>query len=72
MANSMLGKWEEAARDLHAAPNIDYDDEIRTTLKKVEPNVHKIVEHRRKYDRLWKERNDKKAERDRLRRRAEI
>ncbi|XP_037446594.1 FAM10 family protein At4g22670-like [Triticum dicoccoides] len=71
MANSMLGKWEEAARDLHAASNIDYNDEIKATLKKVEPNAHKIVEHRRKYDRLWKERNDKKSERDRLRRRAE-
>ncbi|XP_048538599.1 FAM10 family protein At4g22670-like [Triticum urartu] len=71
MANSMLGKWEEAARDLHAASNIDYDYEIKATLKKVEPNAHKIVEHRRKYDRLWKERNDKKSERDRLRRRAE-
>jgi suppressor of tumorigenicity protein 13 len=37
----------------------------------VEPNAHKIVEHRRKYDRLRKEREEKKAERDRLRRRAE-
>ena len=35
MANSMLGKWEEAARDLHAASNIDYDDEINAVLKKV-------------------------------------
>ncbi|VAI52378.1 unnamed protein product [Triticum turgidum subsp. durum] len=71
MANAMLGKWEEAARDLHAASNIDYDDEINAVLKKVEPNAHKIVEHRRKYDRLRKERAEKKAERDRLRRRAE-
>ena len=36
MANAMLGKWEEAARDLHAASNIDYNDEIKATLKKVE------------------------------------
>jgi hypothetical protein len=40
-------------------------------ILQVEPNAHKIVEHRRKYDRLRKEREDKKAERDRLRRRAE-
>lgn len=36
----------------------------------VEPNAHKIVEHHRRYDRLQKER-EKKAERERLRRRAE-
>lgn len=71
MANAMLGKWEEAARDLYAASNIDYDDEISAVLKKVEPNVYKIVEHRRKYDRLRKERKEKKAEHDRLCRRAE-
>jgi suppressor of tumorigenicity protein 13 len=35
MANAMLGKWEAAARDLHAASNIDYDDEISAVLKKV-------------------------------------
>ena len=35
MANAMLGKWEEAARDLHSASNIDYDDEISAVLKKV-------------------------------------
>ncbi|KAM0835952.1 hypothetical protein ACQ4PT_062625 [Festuca glaucescens] len=54
MANAMLGKWEAASRDLHAASNIDYDDEISAVLKKVEPNAPKIVEHRRKYVRLRK------------------
>lgn len=34
MANAMLGKWEEAARDLNAASNIDYDDETNAALKK--------------------------------------
>ncbi|KAG2655288.1 hypothetical protein PVAP13_1KG001700 [Panicum virgatum] len=48
MAYAMLGKWEEAARDLHTASNMDYDEEINAVLKKVEPNAHKIVEHRRK------------------------
>lgn len=37
----------------------------------VEPNAHKIEEHHRKYERLRKEREDKKAERERLHRRAE-
>lgn len=71
MARAMLGEWAEAAKDLHLASTIDYDEEISAVLKKVEPNAHKLEEHRRKYDRLRKEREDKKAERDRLRRRAE-
>ncbi|PWZ25645.1 FAM10 family protein [Zea mays] len=71
MAYAMLGKWEEAAHDLHTASNMDYDEEINAVLKKVEPNAHKIVEHRRKYERLRKEREEKRAQRDRLRQRAE-
>ncbi|KAL8172455.1 hypothetical protein V2J09_024259 [Rumex salicifolius] len=71
MARAMLGQWEEAAKDLHLASTLDYDEEINAVLKKVEPNAHKIEEHRRKYDRLRKEREDKKIERERLRRRAE-
>ncbi|KAK4260456.1 hypothetical protein QN277_003563 [Acacia crassicarpa] len=71
MAQAMLGQWEEAAKDLHLASKLDYDEEINAVLKKVEPNAHKIEEHRRKYDRLRKEREDKKAERERQRRRAE-
>ncbi|KAH6787681.1 tetraticopeptide domain-containing thioredoxin [Perilla frutescens var. hirtella] len=71
IARAMLGQWEEAAKDLHLASKLDYDEEISAVLKKVEPNAHKIEEHRRKYDRLRKEREDKKADRDRQRRRAE-
>ncbi|XP_071732106.1 TPR repeat-containing thioredoxin TDX [Rutidosis leptorrhynchoides] len=56
MARAMLGLWEEAARDLGVASTLDYDDEISLLLKKIEPNVHKIKEHRRKYERLRKER----------------
>lgn len=37
----------------------------------VEPNVHRIEEHRRKYERLHKERGERKIERERQRRRAE-
>ncbi|KAL5708070.1 hypothetical protein ACHQM5_018905 [Ranunculus cassubicifolius] len=47
--------WEEAAKVLHVASTIDYDEDICAVLKKVEPNVHKIEEHQRKYDRLRKE-----------------
>ncbi|XP_019160548.1 PREDICTED: FAM10 family protein At4g22670 isoform X2 [Ipomoea nil] len=71
IARSMLGQWEEAAKDLHTASKLDYDEEISSVLKKVEPNAHKIEEHRRKYDRLRKEREDRKIERERQRRKAE-
>ncbi|XP_043695685.1 TPR repeat-containing thioredoxin TDX [Telopea speciosissima] len=71
MAKAMLGQWEEAKKDLHAASTLDYDEEIGSALKKVEPNAHKIEEHRRKYERLRKERELKKAEIERQRRRAE-
>ncbi|KAK4761586.1 hypothetical protein SAY87_029470 [Trapa incisa] len=71
IARAMLGQWEDAAKDLHVASKLDYDEEINAVLKKVEPNAHKIEEHRRKYDRLRKEREDRKLERERQRRRAE-
>eukprot|EP01018_Ginkgo_biloba_P034985 Gb_38092 [translate_table: standard] len=71
MARAMLGQWEEAAKDLHLASRLDYDEEIATVLKKVEPNIHKIDEHRRKYERLRKESEERKIERERQRRRAE-
>ncbi|KAJ9706805.1 hypothetical protein PVL29_001998 [Vitis rotundifolia] len=71
IARSMLGQWEEAAKDLHLASKLDYDEEISAVLKKVEPNAHRIEEHRRKYERLRKEKEDKKIERERQRRRAQ-
>ncbi|RDX77037.1 FAM10 family protein, partial [Mucuna pruriens] len=71
IARALLGQWEEAAKDLHVASKLDYDEEINAVLKKVEPNAHKIEEHRRKYERLHKERDEKKKERERQRRRAE-
>ncbi|KAG1362449.1 FAM10 family protein [Cocos nucifera] len=71
MALAMLGKWEEAAKDLHLASKLDYDEEINAVLKKVEPNKHKIEEHHRKYDRLRKEREERKIEHERQQRRAE-
>ncbi|XP_021291999.1 TPR repeat-containing thioredoxin TDX [Herrania umbratica] len=71
MARAMLGRWEEAASDLHVASKLDYDEEIGSVLKKVEPNAHKIEEHRRKYDRLRKERELKRTERQRQQPKAE-
>ncbi|XP_034706008.1 FAM10 family protein At4g22670 [Vitis riparia] len=71
IARAMLGQWEEAAKDLHLASKLDYDEEISAVLKKVEPNAHRIEEHRRKYERLRKEKEDKKIERERQRRRAQ-
>ncbi|KAL4584056.1 hypothetical protein LXL04_008646 [Taraxacum kok-saghyz] len=56
----MLGLWKMAAKDLHVASNLDFDEYIRTILKKVQPSAHKIVEHRRKYDKLWKKREKRK------------
>jgi suppressor of tumorigenicity protein 13 len=40
MAYAMLGKWEEAARDLHTASNMDFDEEINAVLKKVKPFIY--------------------------------
>lgn len=71
MARAMLGHWEEAAKDLHLASRLDYDEEISAVLKKVEPNVHKIEDHHRKYERLRREKDERKKERERQRRRAE-
>ncbi|XWS37561.1 hypothetical protein CRYUN_Cryun19dG0054000 [Craigia yunnanensis] len=71
MARAMLGLWEEAARDLHLASKLDYDEEIGSALKKVEPNAHKIEEHRRKYERLRKERELKRNEHQRQQQKAE-
>ncbi|EFJ25294.1 hypothetical protein SELMODRAFT_99680 [Selaginella moellendorffii] len=70
-AKALLGQWEEAAKDLHVASKLDYDEEIAAMLKKVEPNAHKLEEHRRKYERLHKESAEKKAEKERQRRKAE-
>jgi suppressor of tumorigenicity protein 13 len=52
-------------------PGLQAPDFLNLVILQVEPNAHKIMEHRRKYERLRKEREEKRAERDRLRRRAE-
>jgi len=35
MAKALLGQWEEAAKDLHVASKIDFDEEISAALKQV-------------------------------------
>ena len=35
MAKAALGQWQEAAKDLHLASKLDYDEEIAEALKKV-------------------------------------
>ncbi|TYI53676.1 hypothetical protein E1A91_D11G021200v1 [Gossypium mustelinum] len=71
IARAMLGQWEDAAKDLRLASKLDHDEEINGALKKVEPNAHRIEEHRRKYDRLRKEKEDRIIERERRHRRAQ-
>ncbi|XP_047956722.1 TPR repeat-containing thioredoxin TDX [Salvia hispanica] len=68
LAKAMLGLWEEAARDLHVASKLDFDEEIGLALKKVEPNAKKIEEHNRKYERLRKEKELRRIELERKRR----
>ncbi|KAL0318647.1 UNVERIFIED_CONTAM: TPR repeat-containing thioredoxin TDX [Sesamum angustifolium] len=70
MARAMLGLWEEAASDLHVASKLDFDEEIHLMLKKVEPNANRIEEHRRKYERLRKEKELTKIELEKKRRQA--
>lgn len=67
MAKVQLGLWEVAARDLHMASKLDFDEEATMMLKKVESNVKKIVEFRQNYENLQKARVQRKAELKRLR-----
>lgn len=59
-AYRMLGLWEEAYHDLTLACKLDYDDESNALLHEVTPNAKKIMEHKRKYERVREERELKK------------
>ncbi|BFZ24439.1 hypothetical protein BsWGS_27478 [Bradybaena similaris] len=59
-AYRMLGLWEEAYHDLTLACKLDYDDESNTLLHDVTPNAKKIMEHKRKYERVREEKELKK------------
>ncbi|XP_034394698.1 hsc70-interacting protein isoform X2 [Cyclopterus lumpus] len=54
-AHRLLGHWEEAAKDLATACKLDYDEDTSAMLKEVQPKAHKIIEHRRKYERKREE-----------------
>lgn len=43
MAKALLGQWEDAAKDLHLASKLDFDEEIDAVLKKVTPMLLKVV-----------------------------
>ncbi|KAJ4837490.1 hypothetical protein Tsubulata_041975 [Turnera subulata] len=60
MARALLGQWEGALKDLQVASKLDYDEEINAVLKKVEANALRLKEHRAKYERLLKEREERK------------
>lgn len=54
-AHRLLGRWEEAAKDLATACKLDYDEDASALLKEVQPKANKIIEHRRKYERKREE-----------------
>lgn len=42
-ANQLLGRWEDAARDLRIAVKLDFDEEANEWLNEITPNVSYIV-----------------------------
>ena len=38
-AYQLLGKWEEAGKDLATASKLDYDDDVNVWLKEIKPKV---------------------------------
>ncbi|KAK7320167.1 hypothetical protein RJT34_04901 [Clitoria ternatea] len=60
MSRALLGLWKESVSDLRVASKLDHDEEIAMALKKVELNANKIEEHRRKYDHLRKQKEQKR------------
>lgn len=55
-ANRLLGKWEDAARDLRQACKIDFDEEADEWLREVTPKAHKIEQFRIDRERRQNER----------------
>ncbi|KAH7655922.1 Hsp70-interacting protein Hip/Transient component of progesterone receptor complexes and an Hsp70-binding protein [Dioscorea alata] len=64
MAWSLMAQWEAAASDLRLASKLDYDEEIYSILTKAESNVRRIEEHRNKYERLRKEKEARRIQRE--------
>ncbi|CAL1532455.1 unnamed protein product [Lymnaea stagnalis] len=59
-AYRLLGQWEEAYHDLTLACKLDYDDDANVWLHEVTPNAKKIMEHKRKHERIREEKELKK------------
>ncbi|XP_071452951.1 putative protein FAM10A4 [Hetaerina americana] len=59
-AHRLLGQWVEAAKDLRKACMLDFDEQADEWLKDVTPNARKIEEHNLKYERINKEKEQRK------------
>uniref|UniRef100_A0A8C3ILJ1 Hsc70-interacting protein n=1 Tax=Chrysemys picta bellii TaxID=8478 RepID=A0A8C3ILJ1_CHRPI len=51
----LLGYWQEAAKDLSLACQLDYDEETNAMLNEVQPRAQKITHHWRKYEQKCKD-----------------
>ncbi|XP_063701415.1 hsc70-interacting protein-like [Culicoides brevitarsis] len=69
-AHRLLGKWEEAAKDLRQACKLDFDEEADEWLREVTPNAKKIEQHKLKQERKKMEREEKQRK-ERVRRAQE-
>merc|ERR1712106_295281 len=58
-AHRLLGHWLEAAKDLRLAAKLDYDEQVDEWLKEIKPNVLKLEEHNRKYERKHADKEQK-------------
>merc|ERR1719462_311618 len=66
----LLGKFQEAAKDLAPSCRIDYDETADEWLKEVQPNSKKLAEHQRKKERKAAEK-DLQERQDRVRKAKE-
>uniref|UniRef100_A0A8C4JND2 F10A1 protein n=1 Tax=Dromaius novaehollandiae TaxID=8790 RepID=A0A8C4JND2_DRONO len=46
----LMGQWQQAAKDLALACQLDYDEDTNETLKEVQRRVQNTTEHQRKYE----------------------
>lgn len=69
-AHRLLGHWQEAAKDLRQACNIDFDEETDEWLREVTPNAKKLEAHKIKQERKKAEKEDR-ARQERVRRAQE-
>ncbi|NXA50131.1 F10A1 protein, partial [Nothocercus julius] len=46
----LLGRWQQAAKDLALACQLDYDEDTNDMLKEAQRRVQRTLEHQRKYE----------------------